>query len=52
MTRFENGPGESPGFLLWHTTMRWQRSMAAALHPLGLTHMQFVLLASAWWMSA
>lgn len=52
MTRFENGPGESPGFLLWHTTMRWQRSMAAALHPLGLTHVQFVLLASAWWMSA
>ena len=42
---------ESPGFLLWRTTMRWQRAIAAALAPLGLTHVQFVLLASAWWMS-
>ena len=42
----------SPGFLLWHTTMRWQRAMASALHPLDITHVQFVLLASAWWMSA
>ncbi|MCU1417869.1 MAG: winged helix-turn-helix transcriptional regulator [Schumannella sp.] len=50
MTRFD-GPGESPGFLLWHTTMRWQRAIAAALHPLDLTHVQFVLLASAWWLN-
>ena len=41
---------ESPGFLLWHATLRWQRSMAAALEPLGLTHVQFVLLASTWWL--
>lgn len=52
MTQFDEGPGASPGFLLWHTTMRWQRAMAAALAPLGLTHVQFVLLACAWWMSA
>ena len=52
MTRFAEGPGVSPGFLLWHTTMRWQRAMASALHPLEITHVQFVLLASAWWMSA
>ena len=41
---------ESPGFLLWHATLRWQRSMAEALEPLGLTHVQFVLLASTWWL--
>lgn len=44
-------PEESPGFLLWHVTLRWQRDIAAALAPLGLTHVQFVLLASAWWLN-
>ena len=44
-------PGESPGFLLWRVTLRWQRAIAAALRPLGLTHVQFVLLASAWWLT-
>ncbi|MFI5979639.1 MarR family winged helix-turn-helix transcriptional regulator [Streptomyces sp. NPDC051555] len=44
-------PGESPGFLLWHATLRWQRGIAAALAPLGLTHVQFVLLACTWWMN-
>jgi DNA-binding MarR family transcriptional regulator len=43
------GPDESPGFLLWRATLRWQRDVAAALAPLDLTHVQFVLLASAWW---
>jgi DNA-binding MarR family transcriptional regulator len=44
-------PGRSPGFLLWHATLRWQRSIAAALEPFGLTHVQFVLLACAWWLN-
>ncbi|MER5207891.1 MarR family transcriptional regulator [Streptomyces sp. NPDC002825] len=44
-------PGQSPGFLLWHATLRWQRDIAAALAPLGLTHVQFVLLACAWWLN-
>lgn len=48
-TRF-SGPSESPGLLLWRTTMRWQRVMTAALTPLDLTHVQFVLLASAMWL--
>jgi len=43
--------GESPGFLLWHATLRWQRAVAAALAPLELTHVQFVLLASTWWLN-
>jgi len=45
------GPGGSPGFLLWRTTLRWQRSITGALRPLELTHVQFVLLASVWWLS-
>ena len=51
MTRFAGGPDVSPGFLLWHATLRWQRAVAAALAPLGLTHVQFVLLACAWWLN-
>ena len=46
------GPDESPGFLLWRVTLRWQRVIAAALRPLGLTHVQFVLLASVWWLAS
>ncbi|QDZ15366.1 MarR family winged helix-turn-helix transcriptional regulator [Humibacter ginsenosidimutans] len=49
-TRFAGGPSESPGFLLWRVTSAWQRAMASALTPLGLTHVQFVLLACAWWL--
>ncbi|MEZ0447664.1 MarR family winged helix-turn-helix transcriptional regulator [Cellulomonas sp. ICMP 17802] len=52
MTRFAGGPAQSPGFLLWHATLRWQREMTATLAPLGLTHVQFVLLACAWWLES
>jgi DNA-binding MarR family transcriptional regulator len=44
-------PNESPGFLLWHATLRWQRGIAQALAPLDLTHVQFVLLACTWWLN-
>ena len=45
-------PDDSPGFLLWHVTLRWQREMVAALAPLDLTHVQFVLLAATWWLNS
>ena len=45
-------PDDSPGFLLWHVTLRWQRDMAVALAPFGLTHVQFVLLATTWWLNS
>jgi DNA-binding MarR family transcriptional regulator len=45
------GPDYSPGFWLWHATLRWQREIAAVLAPLGLTHVQFVLLSCAWWLN-
>lgn len=43
-------PGDSPGFLLWRVTLRWQRHISTALRPLGLTHVQFVLLATLGWL--
>lgn len=51
MTDFPEGPASSPGFLLWHATLRWQRAMVDALRPHDLTHAQFVLLASTWWLN-
>jgi DNA-binding MarR family transcriptional regulator len=44
-------PARSPGFLLWRVTLRWKRQIAEALAPLELTHVQFVLLASLWWLN-
>lgn len=39
-------PEQSPGFMLWHLTHAWQRTVRAALTPYDLTHVQFVLLAA------
>lgn len=50
MTR-PTGPQDSPGFLLWRSTLRRQRTITAALRPLELTHVQFVLLVGTWWLS-
>jgi DNA-binding MarR family transcriptional regulator len=41
---------DSPGLLLWQVTNRWQAAQRAALKPYGLTHVQFVLLASLAWL--
>lgn len=41
---------ESSGFLLWQVTNLWQREIKKALKPYGLTHSQFVLLASIHWL--
>ena len=37
---------------MWRATLAWQRAMRSALSPYGLTHVQFVLLASLWWLSS
>ena len=42
-------PDESPGFSLWQVSSLWQRQINAGLRPFGLTHAQFVLLASLAW---
>jgi DNA-binding MarR family transcriptional regulator len=49
-SRFDH-PRESPGFLLWRVTLAWQRAMRNALAPHDLTHVQYVLLASTWWLA-
>ncbi len=37
---------ENPGYQLWLVTNAWQRALRRVLHPLGLTHVQFAVLAS------
>lgn len=49
-SRFVDPAADSPGFVLWQVTLAWQRDVAEALRPLGLTHVQFVLLACTWWL--
>jgi DNA-binding MarR family transcriptional regulator len=50
-TRFEDAD-DSAGLLLWQVTNRWQAAQRAVLRPFGLTHVQFVLLASLAWLSS
>ncbi|MEI6142849.1 MAG: MarR family transcriptional regulator [Mariniphaga sp.] len=42
---------ESSGFLLWQVTNLWQREIKKALKEFGLTHSQYVLLASIHWLT-
>src|SRR6185295_17722147 len=49
-TKF-NSPKVSPGFLLWQINNKWQSKQRKALKVFGLTHVQFVLLASLVWAS-
>jgi DNA-binding MarR family transcriptional regulator len=44
-------PEESIGFMLWQVTNLWQREIKKALEQYGLTHSQFVLLASIHWLT-
>ncbi|GBF50179.1 transcriptional regulator, MarR family [Leptospira ryugenii] len=43
---------DSTGFLLWQVISIWQREIRHRLEPLGLTHSQFVLLASLLWLNS
>lgn len=45
------GPATSPGFQMWLVVLAWQRTITAALRPHELTHVQFVLLVSTWWLT-
>lgn len=46
--KFED-PNENLGYLLWQTTMQWQRQMNRALSEVDLTHTQFVILIALAW---
>ena len=42
-------PEQSPGFLLWQTTITWQRLIKKALEPYDVSHAQFVIMAILLW---
>jgi DNA-binding MarR family transcriptional regulator len=50
-TEFDSAD-QSPGLLLWQVTNRWQQAQRATLKPYGLTHVQFVVLASLTYLAA
>ena len=45
------GPKQSPGFLLWHISTSWRSALEAVLKTFGLTHPQFVMLATTGWLT-
>jgi DNA-binding MarR family transcriptional regulator len=45
------GPKQSPGFLLWRISTSWRSSLEAVLKTFGLTHPQFVVLATTGWLT-
>lgn len=45
------GPKQSPGFLLWHISTSWRSSIETVLKTFGLTHPQFVILATTGWLT-
>lgn len=45
------GPKQSPGFLLWHISTTWRSSIEKVLKTLGLTHPQFVVIATIGWLT-
>lgn len=44
-------PNQSPGFLLWTISTAWRSSLETILKPIGLTHPQFVVLATLSWLT-
>ena len=42
-------PEDSPGFLLWQTTITWQRLIKKALEAHDVSHAQFVVMAVLLW---
>lgn len=43
-------PEDSPGFLLWQTTVTWQRLIKKALDSYDISHPQFVIMAVTLWL--
>jgi DNA-binding MarR family transcriptional regulator len=44
-----DAPEDSPGLLLWQTTVTWQRQIKKALDPYDIAHAQFVIMAITFW---
>lgn len=43
---------DSPGFLLWQTTITWQRLIKKELEKFNISHAQFVILAITLWLNS
>ena len=41
-------PTKNSGYMLWQTTLGWQRLIRLALEPYGITQVQFVLMTCVW----
>lgn len=44
-----DAPEDSPGFMLWQTTVIWQRLIKKMLDSYGISHGQFVVMAVLLW---
>jgi DNA-binding MarR family transcriptional regulator len=42
--------GETAGFRLYQANLLWQRNLAQALSPIGITHAQFAVLVATWYL--
>jgi DNA-binding MarR family transcriptional regulator len=45
-------PEDSLGYLLWQTTITWQRKIKKSLEPFNISHAQFVILAILLWQTS
>lgn len=45
-------PEDSPGFLLWQTSISWQRQIKEALEPFEISHSSFVIMALLLWLDS
>lgn len=45
-------PQDSPGFLLWQTSVIWQRLIKKTLETYDISHAQFVIMALLLWFEA
>jgi len=50
ITQFKT-PEQSPGYLLWQVSIMWRSFIEDTLKPHGLTHPQFVVLATTAWLT-
>jgi DNA-binding MarR family transcriptional regulator len=44
-------PAPTTGYLIWRVSLKWRVAVDRALGPLGLTHAQYSLLSSLYWLS-
>ena len=49
--RLAAGPHNSPGYWLYHASLSWVAAVTTRLREVGLTQPQFMVLASAGWLS-